>query len=717
MPSKSASRWQTVAVCIVLDAITFAVFGQTLNHEFINYDDNEYVYNNPAVARGVTFKGIVWAFTHVHSTNWHPLTWLSHMLDCQLYGLHPAGHHLTNVLLHTATVIALFLVLRQMTGALWRSAFVAAVFAIHPLRVESVAWVAERKDVLSGLFFMLTIGAYVRYARRPSSGARFGLVLLLFAMGLMCKPMLVTLPLVLLLLDYWPLRREETTVGLVMEKLPLLALSATFCIVTLFAQHGAFQSTESYSLPLRFGNGLVTCLVYLGQMVWPSGLAVFYPYPFKGLPAWEAGLAAMLLAGFTVLAWGERKTQPWLLTGWLWYLTMLLPVIGIIQVGMQAQADRYTYLPQIGIYVAVTWLATEWAAKWHVGRVAIGGLMTAVIAVLMVCAWEQTGYWKNSEILWTHALACTTGNYVAHNNLGDDLLKKGRLDEAIAQCQTALEIRAGNAESHYNLGTAFLRKGRLDEAIVQCQIVLKMRPNDADAHYILGTAFLQAGRLDEAITQCQDVLQIQPDYVEARSNLGNALLKKGKVDEAITQYQMALQIKPGYAEVLFNLGNALLKKGKVDEAITQYQTALQFKPDDANAHNNLAKVLVQKGDVGAAVPEFQKALQFDPANPSIQNNLAWLLAASPEASLRNGARAVELARQANALTGGENPMILHTLAAALAQAGRFSEAVETAQRALRLAEAQSNAGLAGALQSELKLYQAGNPYHLPAQTH
>jgi tetratricopeptide (TPR) repeat protein len=717
MPSQSASRWQAPAVCVVLATITFAVFGQTLRYEFINYDDNEYVYNNPAVARGVTFKGIVWAFTHVHSTNWHPLTWLSHMLDCQLYGLHPGGHHLTNVLLHIGTVIALFLVLRQMTGALWRSAFVAAVFAIHPLRVESVAWVAERKDVLSGLFFMLTIGAYVRYARRPCSGARFGLVLLLFALGLMCKPMLVTLPLVLLLLDYWPLRREESTAGLVMEKLPLLALSATSCIVTLFAQHGAFQSTESYSLPLRFGNALVTCLVYLGQMVWPSGLAVFYPYPFKDLPAWEVVLAGIMLASLSVALWAERWKQPWLLMGWLWYLAMLPPVIGIIQVGMQAHADRYTYLPQIGIYVAVTWLATEWAAKRHVGRVAIGGLMAAVLAVLMVCAWKQTAYWKNSETLWTHTLACTTGNYVAHNNLGDDLLKKGRLDEAIAQCQRALEIRPGNAEAHYNLGSAFLQKGRLDEAIVQCQIVLKIRANDADAHYVLGTAFLQEGRLDEAITQCQDALQIKPDYVEARSNLGNALLKKGKVDEAITQYQMALQIKPGYAEVLFNLGNALLKKGKVDEAITQYQTALQIKPDDAKAHNNLANILAQKGNMGEAILQFQKALQFDPANPSIQNNLAWLLAASPEASLRNGAKAVELARQANALTGGKNPIILHTLAAACAEAGLFPEALETARHALRLAEAQSNPMLALQLQSEMKLYQAGLPFHGPAQTH
>ncbi len=384
-------HWRVPAVCLVLAAITFAVFGQTLNHEFVNFDDNDYVYENPVVAQGLTFRGIVWAFTHVHSANWHPLTWLSHMLDCQLYGLHPGGHHLTNVLLHIATVIVLFLVLRQMTGALWRSAFVAALFAIHPLRVESVAWVAERKDVLSGLFFMLTIGAYVRYARRPWSLARHGLVALLFAMGLMSKPMLVTLPVVLLLLDYWPLQRVEPgkLSGLVLEKLPLFALSAASCAVTFLAQSQAIQSIGSFSLPLRLGNALAASMIYLGQIVYPAGLAAFYPYPLNGLPAWEVALAGLLLVGFSIVAWRERRKQPWLLMGWLWYLVMLLPVAGIIQVGVQAHADRYTYLPQIGVYMAVTWLAAEWGAKWRMGRAALGGLMSAMLAVLMVCAWKQ----------------------------------------------------------------------------------------------------------------------------------------------------------------------------------------------------------------------------------------------------------------------------------------------------------------------------------------
>jgi tetratricopeptide (TPR) repeat protein len=740
--------WRVAAACLVLAAITFAVFGQTLHHEFIGYDDETYVYDNPMVARGLTLKGLVWAFTRVHSFNWHPLTWLSHMLDCQLYGLHPGGHHLTNVILHTATVIALFLVLRQMTGALWRSAFVAAVFAIHPLRVESVAWVAERKDVLSGLFFMLTIGAYIHYARRPWSWGRYGLVMLLFSLGLMCKPMLVTLPVVLLLLDYWPLQRVEhrELSRLALEKLPLLALSAASCVVTLFAQTGAMQSTTSFSVPLRLGNALAACMVYLGQMVWPAGLAVFYPFPHIGLPAWEVALAGMLLAGLSAAALWQKRNQPWILTGWLWYLVMLLPVAGVIQVGDQAHADRYTYLPQIGIYVAVTWLV----AGWRMSRAALGGLMAGVVGVLMVCAWKQTAYWQNSETLWTHTLASTTGNYAAHVSLGNVLLQKGRVDEAINQYQEALQIRSNYADARLNLGNALHQEGRMDEAINQYQLALEIKPDDAGAHNNLGNVLLEQGRTDEAINQYQLALQIDPAIAEAHNNVGTALYGKGRVDEAIVHYQEALQINRRYAEAHYNLGNALDRKGRTDEAITHYREALEIKPDYAEARNklgnvlleqgraeeaitecqkavqikplfaeahyNLARSFVRKGRADEAISQYQMALQIDPANMEAQNNLAWLLATCPQASLRNGDRAVELARQANAATGGNDPVILRTLAAAFAEAGRFSEAMETAQRALGLAGGQSNARLAGKLQFELKLYQAGNPFHVPEQT-
>ena len=620
-------RWRVPAVCLVLAAISFAVFGRTLTHEFVDFDDSDYVYDNPVVARGLTRNGIVWAFTHVHSANWHPLTWLSHELDCQIYGLNPAGHHLTNVLLHTATVILLFLILRQMTGAFWRSAFVAAVFAIHPLRVESVAWVAERKDVLSGLFFMLTIGAYVRYAenlKSQISNFKFFYIasIVLFAMGLMCKPMLVTLPLALLLLDYWPLQRVEPRKlsGLVLEKLPLLALSAASCVATVIAQAAIIVPIGAFPLPMRMANALASCMVYLGQMVYPSGLAVFYPYPRNGPPAWEVGLAATLLAGFSAVALWRRRKQPWLLVGWFWYLVLLLPVAGIVQVGLQAHADRYTYLPQIGIYVALTWLLAEWVAAWQAGR-AVGGLMAGVIVVLMVCAWKQTAYWKNSETLWIHTIGCTTDNSIAYGNLGNVLRKKGRVDEAIICFQEALQISPNSTEARNGLGNALLQTGKVDAAIACFQQALQIRPDFADAHDSLGYALLQTGRVDEAVTQCQQALQINPDDAQACVNLGNALFRKGKVDAAIACFQQALQIRPDFAEARNNLGNALLQMGKVDDAIACFQQALQIRPDFAEAHNDLGNALLQTGKVDEAITHCQRALQIKPDDAEACVNL------------------------------------------------------------------------------------------------
>jgi protein O-mannosyl-transferase len=594
-------RWLVPAICLALAAMTFGVFAQTLRHNFVAFDDNEYVYENPMVLRGLTIKGIIWAFSF-RAFNWHPLTWISHMLDCQLYGLRPGGHHLTNVLLHIATVIVLFLLLRQMTGALWRSAFVAAVFAIHPLRVESVAWVAERKDVLSGLFFVLTLAAYLRYVRLPSP-RHYRMVALLFALGLMCKPMLVTLPLVLLLLDYWPLQRAESAKRLTLEKLPLLALSVTAALATILAQHTGIQSTGTFSVSHRLSNALVTCVVYLGQMIWPAGLAVLYPFPRNGLPAWEVVLAGMLVAALSAAAWASLQKRPWLLVGWLWYLVMLLPVIGVIHVGAQAHADRFTYLPQIGIYIALAWTM----AQWRVSLPALGFLATGVIATLMVCAWRQTGYWQDSEALWEHTIACTSSNVVAHDNLGIAFRQEGKMDEAINQFNMALQIDASDADSHNNLGTV--------------------------------------------------------------------LRQKGHVDEAMNQYQIALQIKPAFAEAHYNLGIALLQKGKAAEARGQYQEALRIEPDNAK----------------------------------IQNNLAWLLATSGDASLRNGSQAVELARRANELSGGADPTILDTLAAAFAEAGRFGDAKSTARKALALAQHAGQQNLVKELNDELKRYEAGLP--------
>jgi len=758
-PGRRNQRWRVAAVCLVLAAITFAVFGQTAGFQFVNYDDKSYVYDNPVVEKGLTLQGAAWAFTYGKIGHWHPLTWLTHMADCQVYGLWAGGHHLTNVALQAMAAVFLFLALNEMTGNLWRSAFVAGVFAIHPLRVESVAWIAERKDVLSGVFFMLTLWAYARYARQPSRG-RYAVVALLFACGLLCKNMLVTLPFVLLLLDWWPLQRAKldgTTGGkvgaarleaffreLIKEKIPLFLLSVGSCVATALVPEKVFDS-ERVLLLERIGNAVVSYAIYLRQMVFPTGLAIPYLYPPSGLPFWKVALAFVVLAAIStsVLAWRDRR--PYLLVGWLWYLGMLVPAIGLIQISYYSHADRYTYLPSIGLVLAATWAVGDWSAGWKNRRAMLCTLMAFAIGALMVCAWIQTGYWKDSITLWTHTLDCNPGNDVAHYNLGLAFDHKGRVDEAITHYQKALKINANNAEAHDNLATDLFQKGQISQAIDHYHEALKIKPDFAEGHYNLGNALLQTGNVSEAIAHFQQALQIKPDYVKAHNNLGNilrqegrvdeaithfqsaleirpdfaeahfnlgtALQQEGRVDEAITQYQVTLQIRPGYADAHNNLGSALLKEGRVDEAIPHFQAALKIKPDFALAHYNLGNALLRKGNASDAIAHFQRALQLEPADPRVQNNLAWLLATCPEASLRNGKKAVELARQADVLTGGENPIVLHTLAAALGEDGRYAEAMETARHSLHLAEKQSNAGLAAQLQLEMKLYRIGSPYH------
>ena len=711
-------NWRAVlGVCAFLTGAVWLVFGQTLGFGFVNYDDDHYVYQNPQVIDGLNPKGIEWAFTHTVMANWHPLTVMSHMLDCQFYGLHAGGHHLTSLLLHAATAILLFLVLREMTGALWQSAFVAAVFAIHPLRVESVAWVSERKDVLSGLFFMLTLGAYIRYVRKPPSWGRYLTVLFLFAFGLMCKPMLVTVPFVLLLLDYWPLNRFGSPGNrlailqkLMIEKIPFIIFSIAICIVTVLVQ----QPDKEISLFLRVSNALVSYTTYCEQMFYPTGLALLYPFPIHGLPAGKVILALLLLVAVTAVAFYGRQKRPYFLMGWLWYLGMLVPVIGLVQVGSQARADRYTYLPQIGLYILLTWTVIELTASWRSRRWVLGGGAMAVLTALIMCAHAQTAYWRDSESLWTRTLACTSDNSAAQNKLGNAFLKQGRLDEAMVHYQQALAI-SPDEETYDNLGCVFLQQGKTDAAIAQFQKALDINPNYTEALYNLGNAFLQQGKIEEAIACYQMALKCNSDDAKVYSNLGSAFRQQGRLEEAVAQFQKALQINPDYAEVHNNLGAVFAQQGRRDEAISQFQNALATKPDYAEARFNLGNALFQQGNVAEAIAQFQKALEIKPDYVAVQNNMAWVLATCPQASLRNGIEAVKLAERANQLTGGENPVILCTLAAAYAEAGRFAEAIETAQHALQMAEAQPNTTLAGALQSQLQLYQAGMPYHSTEQ--
>ena len=726
----SEGRWPIVGVCVFLAAVILAVFGQTLGYGFINYDDNGYVSENTQVIRGLTWKGIEWAFTHSVSANWHPLTVMSHMLDCQFYGLNAGGHHLTNVLLHTATAILLFLVLRQMmglrpeksigatvpqAGAFWGGAFVAAVFAIHPLRVESVAWVSERKDVLSGLFFMLTIGAYVRYVQGRSrvesreSSARSGslaldarpsaldycLVLLFFALGLMSKPMLVTLPFVLLLLDYWPLGRFTKSAGgpewffiprrLLLEKIPLLILAAAGCVATLLAQHEAIMKNEVMPFSLRITNALASYAVYLKQMFYPAKLAPLYPYPMNSVPVWESLIAFVFLVAVSagVIAW--RRKRPCLMVGWFWYLGMLVPVIGLVQVGTQAHADRYTYLPQIGLYVMVVWLVADLCATWRYRRVVLGGLMATAIAALMLCSRIQTTCWRDSELLWTHTLACTSNNAVAHNGLGDAYFRSGQMDEAIEQYQSALKVRPQYVLAIYNLGDVLLRLGRVDEAIEQYQKALALQPNYAEACNNLGNALAQKGRMDEAIVQFKRALEIRPAYAEGYSNLGNALVQEGRVDEAIACYQKALKIKPGPAQVYINLGSALLQKERMDEAMEQFQQAINLQPDSAQAHFNLSQIFLLKGQGNEAMTHLQEALKIRPDYAKAHDSLGVALMQKGQVD-----EALEHFKKAVEIEPGFATAHYH-LGMVLAQKGRLDEATAQFKETLRLKPDDANA--------------------------
>lgn len=598
--------WTDLVICGFLLAIAWIVYGRTLGDGFVNYDDNLYVYNNPQVIRGLTYAGFAWAFTYRGIGHWHPITWLSHMLDCQVHGAQPWGQHLTNVLLHAAAATLLFLVFRRMTGVLWRSAFVAAVFAVHPLHVESVAWISERKDVLSGVFFMLTLGAHARYARQPDSRARYFLVIALFAAGLMSKGMLVTLPFLLLLLDWWPLHRitAETPGGsavawreirasalpLMVEKIPLFLLSAASCIITSLAP----EDVPDLSFSSRLGNAIVSCAIYLRQMVWPTGLAIPYPYPANGRPAWEVALSLAMLAAISILVFVFGKKRPWLIVGWLWYLGMLVPVIGVVQISYYSHADRYTYLPQIGLYLLLAWTATDLVSNLPHRRPVLAVTGAVIVAALMLLARAQTAYWENNQTLWNHTLAVTDDNVIALNNLGNDLLQKGQADEAITNYEKAIQIDPSYTEALLDLGNAFLQKGEMDRAMGQYQKTLGINPRHAEAHSNLGFVLHQEKRLDEAIAQYLEALEIKPDMLETRLNLGVAFQQKGELDKALDQFQKAVDINPDSPKALNDLGLALLQSGNVNEAILHLQRALEIEPDYAEARYNLDLALRRK---------------------------------------------------------------------------------------------------------------------------
>lgn len=590
--SGPGERWPLIGVCVLLAVAVWLIYGQTLHHDFVNYDDEDYVTTNAQVARGVTLGGIVWAFTSVHSANWHPLTWISHMVDCQLYGLNPLGHHLTNLLIQTANAILLFLLLRQMTGAFWRSAFVAALFAVHPLRVESVAWVSERKDLLSGLFFILTLMAYVRYTRAPGRTPYLAVVLL-SALGLMSKPMLVSLPPLLLLLDYWPLQRlpnlslasaaNRKILGrLVLEKWPLFLLVIGSSVVTIIAQRGAMQPISRIGFTARLGNAAIAYLDYIGRMFWPKDLAVLYPWYAERLQPSRIAFATLLLAAICLAVLLLRRHR-YLVTGWLWYLIMLVPVIGILHVGNQSSADRYTYLPLIGLFLAVAWGAAELMARLPYRRVLSASGALVVLAALVFAARSQAAHWRDGETLWSHALAATTQNIIAEANLGDALYRhKNKPAEAWVHFEKSLRINRHQPELLSSVGVFYLDAGRIDEARSHLEEALAIQPNFADAHYNLGNLYLQVGVAEEALNHYQRALETKPDDVQALNNLAwilatwpNFSIRNGVKAVALAEHADSLTSRRNQV-VAATLAAAYAEAGRFPEAVTAAERAMRL---------------------------------------------------------------------------------------------------------------------------------------------
>jgi Flp pilus assembly protein TadD len=580
-----------VPIWIVVGLVLLNVFvyAAVVQHQLVNWDDPDYVSQNRHVAAGLSAAAVRWAFTTGHSANWHPLTWLSHMLDATLFGANAGGYHVTSVLLHLASTLLLFAVLRAATGALWRSGVVAALFAVHPAHVESVAWIAERKDVLSAFFFMLALHAYVRHTRTPRLGSYVALVGW-FALGLLSKPMVVTLPFVLLLLDVWPLRRRETRSwpALVREKLPLFALALASSIVTFVVQSrgDAVYGLDERPLGARVAEALGAYVTYLRVLVWPARLAVVYPYP-PAASLWRLALIAVLLAGITSIAVRYRKSRPYMLMGWLWYLGMLVPVIGLVPIGSQATADRYTYLPFIGLFILVVWAGADVIANWAGGRSVLVAASVIAIGGCAVTARLQVQHWADSETLWRHALAVTEGNWRAHSNLGNALSESGRVPEAIVEYNEALALRPSFAEAHNNLANALASQGRRADAIGHYREAVRLRPADPLAHNGLGSVLEDAGRLDEAIAQYKEALRLDPDFAEAHNNLGAVLGRQGRLDEAAAEMRLALQLRPANPDIHYNLALMLRRQGREEDAVSHLHEALRLDPDHTAARDQL----------------------------------------------------------------------------------------------------------------------------------
>ena len=716
--------WLLWLLSILLVILVVAVFGQTARFGFINFDDDQYVTGSALTQLGLSAEGVRSAWTSSQVGNWHPLTTWSFMLDWQLFGMKASGYHLHNVLLHAGATVLLFLALCRMTRALWLSALVAVIFAIHPLRAESVAWVSERKDVLSGFYFMLTLWAYAVYVSQPSM-LRYLAVLVFFVLGLMCKAMLVTLPVVLLLLDYWPLRRFETgeeahaeqpggaletprvviqrMLGLVREKWLLFVLAGVFSVVTARLSLDADRSEKVLDLSVRLAMAPVTYVTYLGKMLYPVHLSVHYPYAVTGPPGWQVLGAGALLGAISLGAWLLRSSSPWILVGWVWYLIMALPIIGLIPGGNQLVADRYTYLTQIGLSVALVWVAGGLYAGWSKSAKSVArvGVMALILLLFLLC-WRQTSFWRDSETLWRHALAATSDNAVAHEKLGsvfgdqakdatvarDFALARAKNTEAKNEYLKALALAPERLPSLCNLGGILSEEGKSEQAIALYERAAKVNPRVVDVHYNVANALLKTGAVEAAIASYRSALEVAPDHALSHNNLANTLDEKGRHDEAVMHYRLAIRSQPQHVQAYNNLSNTLIKQGKLEEAAATLLRALEISPVSPSTLRNLGSLSSSMDDFQKAQYYYRRALQQDADDFISLNNLGDLL------NQQGDVEGAVAAYQQGVTIAPEHPILRYNLGYCLARSGREKEALETYQKALALAEAQKNAAAA-----------------------
>ena len=719
------SAWVIAIVYLGIALTTLILYSPLRQSEFVNWDDGVFVYHNPHVAEGLSTENFRWSLGIHGPGQWHPVSWWVHQLNSELFGLAPGSHHMVSVALHVAVALLLLTVLWRISGSFWPSALVAGLHSLHPLSVESVAWVAHLREPLSMVFWLLVMWAYYAYCQKGGA-SRYLLVVLLFAVGLMAKPTLITLPFVLLLLDWWPLNRVRLGVDfrpqnnnadpayrsigrLVLEKIPLLALSFVSVYLAYLCQKsmGSVVSLESHSLGARLANAAQSYVLYLRNMVWPLNLATLYPLP-EQFHALNVVGALLLLIGITVAALYFRRQAPHLLVGWLWYLGTLVPVIGILKMGaMTAMTDHYMYVSLLGIYIAIAWQLAWWVERKPKYRIIICGLVGLILVACVTLTGRQVAVWRNSETLWKHTLAVAKESHTAHNLLGDALLESGRPEEALTHFKEAARLAPNSFLPKNNAGNALLTLGRVAESIPLFQEAVVAAPNHAEVQYNLGRAFQLQRDLPKAIEQFQKALLVKPQFADAHTNIGVCLRELGRTQEAVEHFEQAIQSDPNFVGAYIQLGITANALGCKTEALPYFEKVLELDPDNFPANYHSAVVLLALGRRAESLKHFQASLKFRPNNVGIHHGISWIMATAPEIELRNGIRAVEHAQRAFALNK-DNPFMVDGLAAAHAEAGEFAAAVNWQQQAVKMVSGNTKI----AFEKRLEGYQRNLPYRL-----